>query len=121
MQVNNNGFAGIMNIPKHTFYNTELDRHQSPPISRDSQRAEPKRRIIVAAMTSIESGEQALLRILSSHLEITEKLLFDHIQLAILVRQQMPQVVDNFLELPELKELRTSTSQLRQRVQSMLD
>jgi hypothetical protein len=30
MQVNNNGFAGIMNIPKHTFYNTELDRHQSP-------------------------------------------------------------------------------------------
>jgi hypothetical protein len=71
-------------------------------------------------MTSIESGEQALLRILSSHLEITEKLLFDHIQLAILVRQQMPQVVDNFLELPKLEELRTSTSQLRQRVQSML-
>jgi hypothetical protein len=30
MQVNNNGFAGIMNIPKHTLYNTELDRHQSP-------------------------------------------------------------------------------------------
>jgi hypothetical protein len=84
------------------------------------QRAELKRRIIPAAMTSIESGEQALLRILSSHLEITEKLLFDHIQLAILVRQQMPQVVDNFLELPKLEELRSSTTQLRQRVQSML-
>jgi hypothetical protein len=84
------------------------------------QRAELKRRIIPAAMTSIESGEQALLRILSSHLEITEKLLFDHIQLAILVRRQMPQVVDNFLELPKLEELRTSTTQLRQRVQSML-
>jgi len=70
-------------------------------------------------MTTIESGEQALLKILSAHLEVTEKLLEDYLRLVAAVRQQRETGLSG-QQIPNLRELRTSTSQLRQRVQSML-
>jgi len=72
-------------------------------------------------MTTIESGEQALLKILSTHLEVTEKLLEDYLRLVAAVRQQR-EIVGGLSgqQIPNLRELHTSTSQLRQRVQSML-
>src|SRR6266849_2021015 len=76
-------------------------------------------RIICAAMTTIESGEQALLKILSAHLEVTEKLLEDYLRLVAAVRQQRETGL-SIQQIPKLRELHTSTSQLRQRVQSTL-
>ena len=61
----------------------------SPSTSETERRERAiNRRIIRAAMTTIESGEQALLKILSTHLEVTEKLLEDYLQLVAAVRQQ---------------------------------
>ena len=53
-------------------------------------------------MTTTESGELALLRILSKHIEVTEKLL------------------DHFAAHPTLRELRDCTFQLRRQVQAMI-
>ncbi len=74
------------------------------------------------AMTTTETGEQALLSIISSHLEVTEKLLEHYVKLAGAVRHQ-PEVAQHLpaFEAPQvLSTLLTSTRALHQRVQSML-
>jgi hypothetical protein len=53
-------------------------------------------------MTTTESGDLALLRILSKHIEVTEKLL------------------DHFAAHPTLRELRNYTFRLRWQVQTMI-
>jgi hypothetical protein len=72
----------------------------------------------------METGEQALLRILSSHLDVTEKLLEHYIKIAAAVRLQ-PDIagrlpVDLFLRPPTLQELHATIGQLHQQVQTIL-
>ena len=71
-----------------------------------------------------ETGERALLAILSQHLEATQKLVESFISLVSAIRHSD---ISNRLptaELPkiqELQELRSSTSELLERVRSTLD
>jgi hypothetical protein len=72
-----------------------------------------------------ETGERALLDILSQHLEVTQKLLGNFIDLVWAIRHS-PDISNRLPtaelpKLPALQELRTSTSELLGRVQSTLD
>jgi len=62
--------------------------------------------------------EQALLRILSAHLKVTEQLLDHYIKIAAAV-QKRPEIASNLplglaLQTPTMKELHDSTAQLHQ-------
>ena len=74
------------------------------------------------AMT--ETGERAIFDIMFRHLEVTERLLGNFIDLVSSIRQS-PAIANllpaSFPTLPALQELRSSTSSLRERVQSTLD
>lgn len=67
----------------------------------------------------METNEEALLAIISDHLEVTERLLDHYIKLAQTVQVSAGSL--NFELHPTLEEMRASTRLLHERVRAILD
>ena len=74
-------------------------------------------------MTTGESGERAILRILAEHLEVTKALLESYSRVVLAARKSpdLAQHLPAFQDMPTPQELHSSTVELLQQVRTILE